>query len=104
MPVPAEPLSVLLPTASIVLAGLVFAAAGLGRRLWCSARRARAARAYPYEMTLPCRYCHWGMSELADETVRFEGQDLVDVRCFVCRSCGLPEWSISRTPLVKCAG
>jgi hypothetical protein len=46
-----------------------------------------------------CRYCYWGQAELTEETVRLDGDHLVDVRCFVCGSCGLPQWWVDRTPV-----
>ncbi len=48
-----------------------------------------------------CRYCYWGKAHLTEENVHVEGDDLVDVRCFVCRSCGLPQWIVSRTPVLR---
>jgi hypothetical protein len=43
-----------------------------------------------------CRYCRRGSAVLREETVRLDGDDLVDVRCYVCTSCGLPQWSVER--------
>jgi hypothetical protein len=43
-----------------------------------------------------CRYCRRGSASLREETVRLDGDDLVDVRCYVCSSCGLPQWSVER--------
>ena len=49
----------------------------------------------------PCRYCRFGRAYLHEETARVEGDDLVEVRCFVCRSCGLPQWIVLRSPVLK---
>jgi hypothetical protein len=43
-----------------------------------------------------CRYCRRGEAVLREETVRLDGEDLVGVRCYVCSSCGLPQWWIER--------
>jgi hypothetical protein len=54
--------------------------------------------------TRKCRYCRRGDAVLREESVRLEGDDLVDVRCYVCAGCGLPQWWIGRraiTPHVR---
>jgi hypothetical protein len=43
-----------------------------------------------------CQYCSRGEAQLREETVRLDGDDLVDVRCYVCSSCGLPQWWVER--------
>jgi hypothetical protein len=43
-----------------------------------------------------CRYCRRGSAALREESVRLDGDDLVDVRCYVCSNCGLPQWWIER--------
>ena len=43
-----------------------------------------------------CRYCRRGEALLREESVRLEGDDLVGVRCYVCSSCGLPQWWVER--------
>jgi hypothetical protein len=48
-----------------------------------------------------CRYCRLGRAQLHEETARVEGDDLVEVRCFVCRSCGLPQWTVNRSAVLK---
>jgi hypothetical protein len=48
-----------------------------------------------------CRYCKFGKAHLHEETARVEGDDLVEVRCFVCRSCGLPQWIVLRSPVLR---
>lgn len=48
-----------------------------------------------------CRYCYFGCSRLHEETARVEGDDLVEVRCFVCSSCGLPQWTVQRSAVLK---
>lgn len=49
----------------------------------------------------PCRYCFLGRAHLHEESVRVDGDDLVEVRCWVCRSCGLPQWTVARTAVLK---
>lgn len=48
-----------------------------------------------------CRYCHFGHARLSEESAHVEGDDLVEVRCFVCRSCGLPQWNVQRSPVLR---
>jgi hypothetical protein len=43
-----------------------------------------------------CRYCRRGEAVLREDTVRLDGEDLVGVRCYVCSSCGLPQWWVER--------
>ncbi|MGH2447028.1 MAG: hypothetical protein ACRDFS_00250 [Chloroflexota bacterium] len=50
-----------------------------------------------------CRYCHLGQVCPAGESVKCEGDDLVEVTCYVCRRCGLPQWIIRRTALIPSA-
>lgn len=47
-----------------------------------------------------CRYCYFGRTDACEEVARVEGDDLVEVTCFVCRSCGLPQWNLKRTPVL----
>lgn len=46
-----------------------------------------------------CRYCRRGTAVLREERVRLEGDDVVDVRCYVCIGCGLPQWWVERRHL-----
>jgi hypothetical protein len=48
-----------------------------------------------------CRYCFLGRAHLHDESLRLEGDDLVEVKCFVCKACGLPQWSVARSPVLR---
>lgn len=48
-----------------------------------------------------CRYCRWGVSLMEDHCVRFEGDDIVETRRFVCKRCGLPQWVVLRTPIMR---
>ena len=43
-----------------------------------------------------CRYCRRGESLLREESVRMDGDDLIDVRFYVCSHCGLPQWLVDR--------
>lgn len=51
-----------------------------------------------------CRYCTWGVARMEDESVRFEGDDIVETRRFVCSRCGLPHWIVLRTSILKKVG
>jgi uncharacterized protein with PIN domain len=48
-----------------------------------------------------CRYCLMGRARLTEQTVRIEADDLVTVRCWACSSCGLPHWTVTRSPVLK---
>lgn len=51
-----------------------------------------------------CRYCRWGVSHVEDHCVRFEGDDIVETRRYVCNRCGLPQWVVLRTPIMRKVG
>jgi hypothetical protein len=38
---------------------------------------------------------------MEEHCVRFEGEDIVETRRFVCKSCGLPQWIVLRTPIMR---
>ena len=61
----------------------------------------RAPWAMSDEGARRCRYCRLGRAFLHEEKVRVEDDDLVEVRLFVCGTCGLPTWSVERSPLPK---
>lgn len=46
--------------------------------------------------TRKCQYCRRSAAALREETVRRDGDDLIDVRCYVCSNCGLPQWWLER--------
>jgi hypothetical protein len=48
-----------------------------------------------------CRYCYFGRAYAREESVRVEDDDLVEVTCFVCRTCSLPQWRVQRSPVLK---
>jgi hypothetical protein len=64
-------------------------------------RTVRAYRGHDGESSRRCRYCRFGRAHLHEETARVEGDDLVEVFCYVCRSCGLPQWVVERSPVLK---
>jgi hypothetical protein len=47
------------------------------------------------------RYCRWGIAHMEDDQVRFEGDDIVETRRFVCSRCGLPHWLVLRTSILR---
>lgn len=49
----------------------------------------------------PCLYCFLGRANLHETKVVVESDELVEVRCFVCRSCGIPHWTVARSPVLK---
>jgi hypothetical protein len=38
---------------------------------------------------------------MEDDQVRFEGDDIVETRRFVCSRCGLPHWLVLRTSILR---
>jgi hypothetical protein len=93
MSLPIDPVFLVIP-----LTGIVAAAAFVLYDTWLTARSLPPWHDDPGRRR--CRYCHWGQAYLAQESVRREGDDVVEVRCFACASCGLPQWTVERIPLV----
>jgi hypothetical protein len=63
---------------------------------------ARRLRLDPLSVTsYHCRYCTWGVTHMEEECMRFEGDDIVETRRFVCNRCGLPHWIVLRTPILR---
>jgi uncharacterized protein with PIN domain len=97
--------------ASIVHVAIVAALIGLplamllllrGRQIkfiYVSKRSQFANRVKPAKRR--CRYCLMGRARLTEQTVRIEADDLVTVRCWACSSCGLPHWTVTRSPVLK---
>ena len=83
----------------VCLAALALAA----RFFWLVLQERRSRTAGGVAAMRHCRYCHWGKAFMKEETARVEGDDLVEVRCYVCTSCGLPQWSVERSPVVQVA-
>ncbi len=46
----------------------------------------------------PCRYCRGGVAVLVEESIRLDGNAFVNVACYACTECGLPQWSVDRKP------
>jgi hypothetical protein len=77
----------------------------VGHYLYCRFDEARRLRSDPLSVTsYHCRYCHWGVSQVEDHSVSFEGDDIVETRRFVCKRCGLPQWIVLRTPILRKVG
>jgi hypothetical protein len=96
MPVPADlPHLIayfLLPLfACVVVAALVLAHT-IGNR------SGQAPSASEGEVQRSCRYCTRGRTVLIEQTVRYEGPEVVQTQCFACSRCGLPHWVVTRTP------
>jgi hypothetical protein len=52
-------------------------------------------------VSIHCRYCHFGHAYVHEESARVEDDDLVEVTCYICRSCSLPQWRVQRSPVLK---
>lgn len=98
MPLP-EPVLIALPLLCL-LVGSIFTA----REILLARREARAEGRAQAHACKRCRYCTLGYARLAEEKIRCEGDSLVEVRTFICANCGLPQWTIHRTPLVEWVG
>ena len=93
-----------LPNLSIGLLPLIVVAIGLAAMVAFSVFRTVVTRfrepSHPDSQGGPdvrkCKYCRRGVAMLREETVRLDGDDLVDVRCYVCTGCGLPQWWVER--------
>jgi hypothetical protein len=48
-----------------------------------------------------CRYCFFGRAHVREGIARVEDDDLVEVTCFLCTSCNLPQWRVTRSPVLK---
>lgn len=94
-----EPVLIALPLLCL-LTGAIFS----GREILLARRDARADRQARGRVCQRCRYCVLGYARLSEEKIRCEGDDLVEVRTFVCANCGLPQWTIERTPLAEWVG
>jgi hypothetical protein len=91
-------LSLLISPLLLTLAfGLAIAIAFIVMRVATSRAESNFPTNQPAESDVrKCRYCRRGSASLREETVRLDGDDLVDVRCYVCSNCGLPQWSVER--------
>jgi hypothetical protein len=94
LPNPPVAFSPLLVTVSFGLAAVI--AFVVFRVAASQSRRFVSPHVQPTSDARKCRYCRRGEALLREETVRLEGEDLVGVRCFVCSSCGLPQWWVER--------
>lgn len=94
-----EPILIALPLLCLLI-GSVFSA----REILVARRDARVEGQAAGRASQRCRYCVLGYSRLSEEKIRCEGNDLVEVRTFVCANCGLPQWTVERTPLVEWVG
>lgn len=94
-----EPALIVLPLLCLVI-GAVFT----GREIFLVRRDARVDGQVRERVCRRCRYCALGYARLSEEKIRCEGDSLVEVRTFVCANCGLPQWTIQRTPLAEWVG
>lgn len=93
LPNPPALLSPLFLTVSI---GVVLAIVFMVFRVVASRERASSPPQHVASDARKCQYCRRGEAILREETVRLDGDDLVDVKCYVCSNCGLPQWWIER--------
>jgi hypothetical protein len=102
------PLTLSLSTLFFVVA-LLFLTGLIGAAVLGSFHTWSASRERKYELVAGpasqrhCRYCRWGHAMLHEESVKFEDRDRVTVRCYVCNSCGLPQWFVHRVSMTKYA-
>ncbi|HLJ68892.1 MAG TPA: hypothetical protein VKX16_16165 [Chloroflexota bacterium] len=91
--------------AAVVIAGLIClgVVAYAARYVFLLLADRRAASSGQPAATRQCRYCHLGRARVREENASIEGDDLVEVRCYVCGSCGLPQWTVQRSPVLKVA-
>jgi hypothetical protein len=93
LPNPPALLSPLLLTVSI---GIILAIVFMVFRVVASRESAPSPPQHVPSDARKCQYCRRGEAILREETVRLDGDDLVDVKCYVCSNCGLPQWWIER--------
>jgi hypothetical protein len=97
VPFAIDPTNLYFAVAFLFLSGLIGAAVLGVTHSWFIARRQRGGLSMSTTAHRHCRYCRWGHAHLHEETVKFEDHDRVTVRCYVCNSCGLPQWFVHRT-------
>jgi hypothetical protein len=103
MPLSLDATHVLFVSAVLFLAALVGASMLGAIHAWLETRQRHAEiRAAPTACR-HCRYCRKGEAYLHDESVKYEDHDRVTVRCYVCSSCGLPQWFVQREPVTRYA-
>ena len=94
LPNPSVALSPIIVTVSIGLA--VAVAFTVFRALTAHSHGASSQDTPEQPDARKCRYCRRGTAMLREESVRLDGEDLIGVRCYVCSSCGLPQWLVER--------
>lgn len=94
-----EPILIALPLLCLLI-GSIFS----GREILLARRDAQIDGCTRVRVSQRCRYCVLGYSRLSEEKIRCEGDDLVAIRTFVCANCGLPQWTVERTPLAEWVG
>src|SRR5947209_17007227 len=96
MPVPTDVPHLIAYSLLPIFACVVIAAIVLSHVLRGSSRT--APHKSETEPGRACRYCSRGRSVLIEQTVRYEGPEVVQTQCFACSHCGLPHWVVTRTP------
>jgi hypothetical protein len=94
MAMPLEIAAIALPVAGLCVSAHLFGAR-LYDRLFVSRRSCE------WSDTRRCRYCHWGRAHLTAAKAYCEADELVEVQCYTCSRCGLPQWTIMRTELFE---
>lgn len=103
MPVHINPTDVMFLVAVLFLTGLVGAAVLGAFHAFTESRQRRSDILAVPTAYRHCQYCRWGDAVLHEESVKYEDQDRVTVRCYVCNSCGLPQWFVHRTSVTHYA-
>jgi hypothetical protein len=96
MPILPVPFLLLIPIVALACGLALIAAFGSG-----TAGFARQSQPPADTPSRHCQYCMFGRAYLVEERTRCENRELIDVRCFACKSCGLPHWVVERTPLIE---
>jgi hypothetical protein len=94
-----DPTNLYFAIAVLLLTGLIGAAILGSAQSWLTARQRRGGMSLSPAAHRHCLYCRWGHARLHEESVKFEDHDRVTVRCYVCNSCGLPQWFVHRAPV-----
>jgi hypothetical protein len=86
---------------AVAIGGLVCLSMVAGRR----SRFRRESILAPREVLSErvCCYCLWGEAYLIEDIYRRTPDGTTLVRCYVCRACGLPQWHVSKVPLLTLA-
>lgn len=98
---PAADLHLPLPANDIAVVAFIACIAFIAYNVWLTIREAPRDDTIWRKESRPCRYGCLGRAYLVEEKTQYEGREFVEVKCFVCRRCGLPQWAVNRTRLAE---